>query len=117
MNLIWVFLGGGIGAALRWGIAQWMGPSADGFPMATLSANLIGCFLIGLLSSVILELDPKWSLFLMVGVLGGFTTFSSFGLEFMQLYEAGKFKLAFSYVLLSNLFGLLLVVLGNKLIR
>lgn len=117
MNLVYVFLGGGLGAALRWLIAQWMGTSAEGFPMATLSANLIGCFLIGVLSSFILELDPKWSLFLMVGLLGGFTTFSSFGLEFIQLYEAGKLKLAFSYVLLSNLFGLLLVVLGMRVIK
>lgn len=112
-----VFLGGGLGAVLRWAIAQWMGASADGFPTATLTANLLGCFLMGMLSAFIFDWDPKWALLLMVGVLGGFTTFSSFGLEFMQLLEAGKNKLAWSYVLLSNVFGLLLVVLGNKLMQ
>ena len=115
MSALYVFLGGGLGAMCRWLIGQFMNRSAEGFPTATLSVNLIGCFLIGLASAYVWEQDSKLPLLLVVGFLGGFTTFSSFGLELFRMQEAGQFKIFVSYVLLSNLVGLLCVILGNRL--
>jgi len=112
MNLLWVILGGGLGAALRWFIAS--GISSDGFPYGTFTVNLVGCLLIGGASYFLLN-QPKMSLFLITGFLGGFTTFSSFGLDAVKLLQAENYKTLISYVLLSNVLGIMLVILGHKL--
>ena len=113
MNLLWVILGGGLGAALRWWISS--GMSSDGFPYGTLTVNLIGCLLIGCASVFLLE-QPKLSLFIITGFLGGFTTFSSFGLDAMTLLHIGNYKTFFGYVFLSNVLGIMLVILGHKIV-
>ncbi len=112
MNVVLVFLGGGVGAALRW----WMSSSiqSDFFPYGTLSVNLLGCFLIGILSVSLFE-NPKLGLLLITGFLGGFTTFSSFGLDAFELLQGKAYKTFFTYVLSSNLLGILLVMVGHKL--
>ncbi|RIK99567.1 MAG: fluoride efflux transporter CrcB [Proteobacteria bacterium] len=89
-----VFLGGGLGAWLRYelgGLAQArLGPS---FPWGTFAVNAFGCLAIGLVATWIDErgiAGPAWRTFLVAGVLGGFTTFSSFGLETFRLIEDGR---------------------------
>ena len=120
MNLIYVFLGGGIGACLRYLLTQVLGKS-DGhqFPLNTFITNLLGCFLIGILFSYFFKtkLSEPYTLFWIVGVLGGFTTFSSFGLEFVALFRNGHIFTAFTYALLSNLLGISLAFIGLQLAK
>lgn len=111
-NLMLVFLGGGAGACLRYLVAQSFGAQRS-FPWATLCVNLIGCALGGWLAA-----KYAWSsaqparAFFVVGVLGGFTTFSAFGVETIQLLQRGNSALAAVYVTLSVLGALAAVFLG-----
>jgi CrcB protein len=118
MDWLMVLLGGAAGSGLRYGMALAIPPQAtNGLPIATLMVNLLGCFFIGLLASV---LGPESSypshirLGVLVGLLGGFTTFSSFGLETLRLISSGHWGTAALYVGLSNLAGLLAVWMGSR---
>ena len=98
-----VALGGALGASLRFGMGLWLVRYApQGFPIAILTVNVIGSFLMGLFVvwSVQRGLE-HWQLFVMTGVLGGFTTFSAFSLEVMTLFERGQLGAAALYVVLS----------------
>jgi CrcB protein len=97
-----VFLGGGLGAALRHGVnlagANLLGTR---FPYSTLFANVSGSFVMGLIIAYLAFKDgggQHWKLFLTTGVLGGYTTFSAFSLETALLYERGELGLAAFYV-------------------
>ncbi|MFT5423973.1 MAG: CrcB protein [Phycisphaerales bacterium] len=131
LNLALVFLGGGTGAALRYlasiGTAAALRPwthSDEGvahadallglLPLATLLVNITGCFLIGLAIPSLTERDDLRHL-LIVGLLGGFTTFSAFGHETVALHHAHHNALAVLYVLLSVFLGAAAVLLGNAL--
>jgi len=84
-------------------------------PQGTFSVNLIGCLAIGILAGVVAKsggFSEQMRLFLFVGLLGGFTTFSAFGLEAMLLVKRSEYSLAGTYMLGSLVLGLLLVVLG-----
>ena len=116
-HLFFVFLGGGIGAACRWGFSLLNQHQKSEFPTATLAVNLLGCFLIGVASSFIIQQNSRLHLLLIVGFLGGFTTFSSFGLELFRMQAAGNWKMFTAYFLLSNVLGILLVVIGNKIVE
>lgn len=102
----WVFLGGGIGSALRYGVGRaslaWFGP---GFPAGTLAVNVIGCFVMGALAEWLAPHDSGVSqstkLFLTTGILGGFTTFSAFALDTAALWQRGDSGTAALYVLAS----------------
>jgi len=100
-----LFAGGGIGAVLRFALALWVDERAPvAFPWGTLAVNVSGCFLIGLVASLADEqhlLTPLMRLFLVAGVLGGFTTFSTFGLETWRLLEDGLSGFALWNVLAS----------------
>lgn len=112
-NLLYVFLGGGIGAGLRY-LVSLMYSSTSGFPWATITVNLVGCFAIGVFWEIAGRTEWIQSL-LIIGVLGGFTTFSSFGLDGYKLLQQGAFTQFASYVLISNIVGLFLVYLGTQL--
>lgn len=112
MNVALVFIGGGLGASLRWYITTNI--SSEGFPYGTLTVNLVGCLLIGI-ASVFLFKEPKLALLLITGFLGGFTTFSSFGLDALSLLREASYRKFLTYVLSSNVLGILFVVLGNKI--
>jgi CrcB protein len=88
-----IFIGGGLGAVARYEIAGLVQGSTGGFfPWGTFVVNASGCLAIGFLATLLEErssLGPTWRLFLLVGVLGGYTTFSSFGLETWRLVESG----------------------------
>lgn len=114
-SFIMVALGGAAGSAGRYGVSLIVKPAAS-FPFATLSVNLVGSFLIGLLFGWLMRGEgggnEAWRLFLGVGVLGGFTTFSAFSWEFLQLIERREIVAAFIYGGGSLLGGLVLVALG-----
>ncbi len=93
-QILAVALGGAIGAVTRWVSSQWL-QSLWGrdFPYGTLLVNVLGSFLIGLLYVIIVEkllLDAQWRAFLMVGILGALTTFSTFSMDTVQMFEHGE---------------------------
>jgi len=116
-----LFTGGGIGATLRFAVALWVDERAQvSFPWGTLVVNVAGCFLIGVIATLADEhrvLAPGVRLFLIAGVLGGFTTFSTFGLETWRLVEDGLPVLALSNAAASLLGSLVAVVAGAVLTR
>jgi len=108
-------LGGALGALGRWGLTEALPHSPGAWPWATLLENLLGCLLIGTLLAVLLARfpDSPWLRpFLAVGVLGGFTTYSTFAVDIVRLAEAGHEGLAVGYVLVSVLGGVAAVLAG-----
>lgn len=105
--LVSVMFGGAIGAGARFGVGQWFGS-----PWATLAVNLIGGLAMGLLMGTLARDSESWRLFAGVGVLGGFTTFSAFGLESWGMIERGQYPLAALYVSASVVGAVLLTGLG-----
>ncbi|MCB9261248.1 MAG: fluoride efflux transporter CrcB [Flavobacteriales bacterium] len=117
MNFIYVALGGALGAVSRFGVSELVkNQTTSGFPTATLLANLIGCLLIGVLWKLLAE-NEMLNLLLIVGFLGGFTTFSSFGLDGYKLITNGNWSSFASYFLISNIGGLLLVFVGTRAVE
>ena len=100
-----VFIGGGIGSALRHGVNQAAARLlGSGFPYGTLTVNIVGSFLMGVLAGYFAfkgEASQPWRLFLTTGILGGFTTFSTFSLDVALLYERGDLGMAVLYVVAS----------------
>ena len=124
MNLLMVFLGGGLGAVSRYLLSRLIySHYSGGFPLGTLVINLTGCLVIGFLGGISERwaFPPHLRLFVFIGILGGYTTFSSFGLETITLIRGGEWQYAVSNILISNLGGLALVfggfVLGKFLAR
>jgi CrcB protein len=121
MGYLIVFLGGGLGAALRHGVnigaARLVGTA---FPWGTLTVNVVGSFVMGLLTAwFAFEGGPSqhWRLFLTTGVLGGFTTFSTFSLDSVLLYERGELGLAALYIVVSIAAGVGGLVAGLSIVR
>ena len=119
--LLAVFLGGGLGACLRYFVTLWGARVTGGsFPLGTLSVNVLGSLIMGFLSFYLikkLNADELTRLFLMTGLLGGFTTFSAFSLDFLTLYERGAYSTAALYGGLSILVSLGAVFVGVILAR
>ena len=89
-----VGLGAAIGAWLRWGLGLWLNTSLPELPLGTLSANLIGGFLIGYTVAFFMQhpgLSPEWRLLIITGFLGGLTTFSTFSIETVTLLARGQY--------------------------
>ena len=101
--IISIFAGGGLGALLRYGIISNISkilPST--FPYGTLTVNILGALLIGIVYSLLsqkISISENLKLFITVGFLGGFTTFSTFNLDFFQLIESSKIAAAMIYAL------------------
>jgi len=118
LNVFIVGLGGFIGSSLRYlvgGWAQQLSKSLD-FPYGTLTVNLIGCFVIGFLGELAEArgiFTSETRLLVFIGMLGGFTTFSSFGNDTLNLARSGQMLNALTNVAVNVLFGLLLVWLGR----
>lgn len=107
--IILVMSGGAIGAGLRYGLSRALPVSAAGWPWATFVANVLGGFAMGVLAAWILRGDNSAEplrLFVGVGVLGGFTTFSAFSLEMMRMIERGQTGLAAGYAVASVLLAI-----------
>ncbi len=118
-----VFLGGGIGAAMRHGVnvasADWFG---TGFPWGTMIVNVVGSFIIGALAAYFaFRGDAMWTqplrLFLATGILGGFTTFSAFSLDFALMFERGEIGQGVAYVLASVALSLAAIFAGLCVVR
>ena len=105
----WVAVGGGLGSVARFWLTGWVaGLTGDWFPSqrfpwGTLAVNALGCLVIGIVAGLVLTparigWHPDIRIFLMVGICGGFTTFSAFSLQTIELLQGGDFGAAFAYV-------------------
>ena len=121
MTLLLVALGGALGSVLRYKIDGWVQAGAGGaFPWGILVVNVTGCFVAGLLMTVLLErtsVPDEVRTGLLVGVLGGYTTFSTFSLQSLDLADAGLWGYVAVNVLASVAGALLAVWLGQQLAR
>ena len=121
-QLLWVGVGGFLGSVCRFVVSGFFNRLSPvlAFPTGTLAVNILGCFLIGLLyglaeSRNILGTDTR--IFLFIGVLGGFTTYSTFGFESLALLKDGEFFKTSANILLHVIVGLLAVWIGDTLGR
>lgn len=115
-----VAAGGALGAVLRYSVGQWVAPVKSGFPFATFGVNLLGSILIGVLYVVIVErsgVNGYWRELLMVGFCGGLTTFSTFSLDAILLWQQGQAQTAILYVVLSMIFCIVAALVAIMLTR
>ncbi|MES2031323.1 MAG: fluoride efflux transporter CrcB [Pseudomonadota bacterium] len=121
MNYVLVFVGGGLGATLRHVVnvtcARCMGTA---FPWGTFIINITGSTVMGLIAGYLAykgEASQPWRLFLMTGILGGYTTFSAFSLDTVLFYERGELGLALAYALGSVVLSIAGLFAGLALVR
>ena len=117
LNLLLIAAGGAAGTLVRYGTSLALARAGQraGFPLGTLAVNLLGCLLIGYVNGVLLDriaVRPEYRAMLLVGFLGGYTTFSTFGWEVAAMLREQQFARAIAYLLVSNVAGVLLVVGG-----
>ncbi|KQS92539.1 fluoride efflux transporter CrcB [Chryseobacterium sp. Leaf394] len=115
-NLFYIFIGGGVGSILRYLISfhtqkLW---KISSFPVGTLAVNVLGCFMIGFLTSSLIKNDDGLKYLLITGLCGGFTTFSAFSIENYSLWESQQFGIMILYIALSVLLGIIAVFAGLK---
>jgi CrcB protein len=116
-EIIWIAAGGSIGAVARYLLSGKVQDASGSiaFPWGTLTVNLIGCLLIGVLTHLAEArsfLSPEARVFLLVGILGAFTTFSTFANESLNLIRSGQVSLAMIYVGAHGVLGILFVFIG-----
>ncbi|KMY52373.1 membrane protein [Peribacillus loiseleuriae] len=117
MNVLAVMLGGFFGAVCRYALGEWI-PTTNGFPLGTLLINLIGCIFLGWFLTFVSQkktIRPEFTLIIGTGFIGSFTTFSTFSVETIHLFQEGLVFLALLYILTTTILGLLLAYLGRKL--
>lgn len=120
-TVLWVAMGGAIGAAGRYLVAaqalRLMGP---GFPWGTLTVNIVGSLVMGLLAGAFayrFHVSTEIRMFLMTGILGGFTTFSAFSLDVSVLVERKDFMMAAGYIIGSVSLAVIALFIGLKIAR
>ena len=119
-KLIWIAMGGLLGTLCRYGLSAWLdGRSQSQFPYGTLAVNLLGCFVAGFLFPLLEQatVAPELRLAVFTGFLGGFTTFSAYGLQTVILANGSLWSMAALNVFLSNVAGLAMVWAGGALSR
>ena len=124
LQIILVFIGGGLGALGRWGFGLFSARLfGSAWPWGTFGVNVIGCFVMGLFMGHLMKTgamspsNDNWRLFLATGILGGFTTFSAFSLETAKMIEAGHWQSAGLYTLASVTLSVAGVFAGMALSR
>lgn len=120
LPILAICLGACTGALLRWQLGLWLSTPGSLLPWGTLTANLVGGYLIGICVAVfqaLPQLDPTWRLLLVTGFLGALTTFSSFSAEVVALLQQARYALALGTAMLHLLGSLLLTVAGIKTIE
>lgn len=118
IRILLVFVGGGLGSAIRYLLGIALNRNDFLTPFGTFFVNVVGSFLIGLLAGYnlrTLNLNHEYQALLIAGFLGGFTTFSSFAFENLIMIQNGKFLLFFSYFFSTLIVGLFAVGLGYYL--
>ncbi|HAK61213.1 MAG TPA: fluoride efflux transporter CrcB [Nitrospiraceae bacterium] len=117
VNMLFIGIGGFLGAITRYSIALWIGQKwGRSFPFGTLVVNITGCLLIGFLMPLLTErflVNPQLRLLLTVGFLGAYTTFSTFAYETGTLLQDGEWLFALLNVVLSVLVGFIALKLGE----
>lgn len=121
MNILYVFLGGGIGSLIRFGITHLIHRFPKPvFPVATLVSNLLASFLVGVFLVLMMRMKPanaeSFQAFWLIGVCGGFSTFSTFAKENLELMERGQWIIAALNILISVSFCIGMVYLGRKML-
>lgn len=115
-----VGFGAALGAWLRWGLGVWLNPTLTELPPGTLTANLVGGYLVGIAIAFSMQhpgLSPEWRLFIITGFLGGLTTFSTFSAETVTLLLRGQYAWGMG-IIMAHLGGsLLMTVLGMQSYR
>jgi CrcB protein len=124
-KLTLLMLGGALGTAARYGLNGWVSgfqgkhyafPAV--FPLGTMAVNVLGCFIVGFLAALSDEtfgrawIKPEWRDFLIIGFCGGFTTFSSYGIQTLNLARDGEWLMSALNIAASNILGLLAVYVG-----
>jgi CrcB protein len=121
LNTLLVFLGGGVGAAVRHGINVYFGRVlGTAFPWHTFFENVTGSLLMGILAGWFAlkgDASQSWRLFLTTGILGGYTTFSAFSLDAALLYERGELGLSALYIGASVILSIAGLFAGLALVR
>lgn len=115
VHFVAIAVGAALGAWLRWLLGLWLNRQADAIPWGTLTANMVGGYLIGLVLGVIAanpEWPPFWRLLIVTGFLGGLTTFSAFSAETVAFLEEGRLAMAAMYSGVSLAGSLALTLLG-----
>jgi CrcB protein len=115
-----VGIGAAFGAWMRWGLSVALNHLFPNLPLGTLSANIIGGYLIGVSVEVLVHhsvLTPEWRLFIMTGFLGGLTTFSTFSAEAVGLVGRNEYGWALAHILAHLAGSLLMTVLGIMTVR
>ena len=120
MGFVWVALGGAIGSSARYGV-NILAPRllGESFPWATFLVNILGCFVMGAITAFLrtkMPDDETLRLFLTTGLMGGFTTFSAFSLDFFNLMQRGQMPLAILYALASGIVSIVAVFIGFRLL-
>ncbi len=118
MSVVWVFIGGGLGAVMRFLLGLGVKPYADKFPLATLLSNVLASLLLGLFLVMIkskVQHSEAWNQFLIIGICGGFSTFSSFAKENVELFERGQSALAILNILVNTALCILAVWLTKRI--
>lgn len=119
INFMYVFLGAGIGGAGRFFVQLFFDKFGYVFPLGTMIVNLVGCFIIGIAFGLqdLKTLSKTATVFFVTGILGGFTTFSSFSLETITLLQREHIGAAILNICISVFGGLILTYLGYRCIR
>ena len=119
MHVLWIALGGAVGTVLRYGVSGWaQRVGGDGFPTGTLAVNVSGAFAVGFLATFLVErtaLSGAARGAVLIGLLGGYTTFSTFSAETLALTDEGEWAYAAANVFASVASALVAVWLGRTL--
>lgn len=120
LKILYLLAGGALGSLLRYGVSGLAHKWISGlFPWGTLVVNATGALLIGFLWGLFEDkgISPNMRMFVFVGLLGGYTTFSTYALESMNLFKSGDTKMAIMNLLANNVLAIAAVFLGYFLIR
>ncbi len=118
MRYLFVFIGGGLGSLVRFQMSEWCAKYAFTFPLATLISNGLACLMIGILTGLSLknQLPISYKLLFATGFCGGFSTFSTFSIETLRLFQTQNSAIAYMNLLLSLILCFTATFIGLKIV-